>query len=104
MTIEDNATPPETGPAAAKPLPAPMRTKNQIKASVLADGIAAKAKWKSLVAEARTIWPKLQPEELTPVGGNFHVLAGLVQLRYRVSREESDRQVKEFFDKHYPAS
>ncbi|HSW13967.1 MAG TPA: hypothetical protein VLI06_14070 [Solimonas sp.] len=102
MTTDYNNTPPATGPATPAVAP-PALTKNQIKASALADGLAIKAKWKTLIAEARTVWPKVQVEELATVAGNFHVLAGIVQLRYCLSREESNRQVTEFFGKHYPA-
>lgn len=103
MNIENTMKPPATGPATASRAPEPLRTNKQVRVSALAEGLAVKAKWKTLIAEAKTVWPKVPPEELATVGGNFHVLAGLVQLRYRVSREESDRQVREFFDKHYSA-
>lgn len=80
------------------------RTKKQISATVLSDGLAVKERWKTLIVEASAIWGKLYPEELTNVHGNFHILAGLVQLRYKIDREESDRQVKAFFDKYYPGT
>jgi hypothetical protein len=82
---------------------APVRTRNQIKATALGDLMAGRSKWKGLLPEARSIWAKVPPEELARVDGSFHRLAGLVQLRYHLSREESDRQVRAFFDKHYPA-
>jgi len=78
----------------------PQRTKNQVRAASVAQGQAIVAKWKTQIAEAKTIWEKVPAAELAKVDGNFHKLAGLVQLYYRVSREESDRQVKEFFDRH----
>lgn len=101
MNIEDNTQLPESAPRAASPAIKLPRTNNQIKAAVIADGVAAKAKWKTLLAEAKSVWTKVPPEDLAKVDGNFYKLAGLVQLRYQVSREESDRQVKSFFDKHY---
>ncbi|MCK9383714.1 MAG: hypothetical protein M0Q15_03650 [Nevskia sp.] len=92
--------PAPTEPVAARqPQPVP-RTKNQIKAGSLIDGIAAKAKWKILIADARAVWPKLPHEELVQVDGNFHRLAGLVQMRQQVSREEADQQVKAFLARH----
>ncbi|MDB5985212.1 MAG: hypothetical protein JWR16_265 [Nevskia sp.] len=101
MNIESNTKPSEsTLGTSSTPVKLP-RTNNQIKAAVIADGLAAKAKWKTLLAEAKTVWTKVPPEDLAKVDGNFYKLAGLVQLRYQVSREESDRQVKDFFDKHY---
>lgn len=99
MQIENSVQPTEAAPAS--PLPAPARSKNQIKATVLADGLARKAKWKSLLAEAAAVWDKVPADDLAHVDGNFHKLAGQVQMRYRISREESDRQVRDFFDKHF---
>jgi hypothetical protein len=89
-----------TASPAAIARPEQLRTRKQVTASLLAEGIAAKARWKTLVAPARTTWPKLSVEELRPVHGDIHRLAGLVQLRCQLSREESDRQVKAFFAQH----
>lgn len=107
-TIEPNAAGGSAVDAAVVPSPpvAPAaavipRSKKQITASALADGVKVRAKWKTLIAEARTVWAKLHPEELAKVNGDFHRLAGLVQLRYEIGRAESDRQVRAFFDKHY---
>lgn len=94
---------PEETPKTAGITPA-FPSRGQLKASALAEGLAIRKKWKSLIAEALETWPRLHAEELATVGGNFHVLAGLVQLRHRISREESDRQVKEFFARHYPVA
>lgn len=84
---------------AAKPFEAP-RTRKQISASLLADGLALKARWKTLIADAKSVWPKISTEELASAQGDIHRLAGMVQLRCQLSREESDRQVKAFFEKH----
>lgn len=77
-------------------------SRNKLRSAALAEGLAIRKQWKALIPEACTTWPKLHSEELVNVGGNFHVLAGLVQLRQRLSREDSDRQVREFLDRHYP--
>ena len=79
-------------------------SRGKLKASALAESLAIRKKWKSLIAEALATWPRLHAEELASVGGDFHILAGLVQLRQRISREESDRQVKEFLARHYPVA
>jgi hypothetical protein len=101
MNTPDDTQAPAAEPAITRPAAAPQRTKNQIRASATADGIAVKVKWKTLVTQARAQWEKVPAEDLLKVDGNFHKLAGLVQLRYQLSREESDQQVREFFDKHY---
>ena len=100
MNPENNMTPPETRAGTPASKSSAARTNNQIRASATADGFALKAKWKTLLAQARELWPKVPAEELAGVDGNIHKLAGLVQLRYRLDREESNRQVKEFFDRH----
>ncbi|GEM_PF-2334807 len=104
MNIQDETKPAEIVPAKSSRVTELPRTKKQITAAVIADGVAAKARWKTLMAEATIVWEKVPPEELATVDGNFHKLAGLVQLRYHISREESDRKVREFFDKHYPSA
>lgn len=91
-------------PEQATPARIVPRTKNQIRATANADARAVKAKWKTLIAEAKSVWEKIPVEDLAQVEGNFHRLAGLVQLRYQIGREETDRQVKEFFAKHYPGA
>lgn len=90
-------------PVAANPATAavaPPRTKSQIRAAAVADGVAVKAKWKQVIDDAKSTWPKIAVEELAPVAGNFHRLAGLVQLRHQTRRAEADRQAKAFFEKH----
>jgi len=74
----------------------------QIKvAAIVADAAAVRAKWNALIPAARAVWSRLEPEELTKVHGNFYMLVELVQLRYKQRREDVERQVKAFFDKHY---
>ena len=45
---------------------------------------------------AQLRWPRLDPVELVQARGNTHRLAGLVQLRYQLTREQADQQVAEF--------
>ncbi len=100
MNTENNMTPPETRAGTVASATCAARTNNQIRASATADSFALKVKWKTLLASAHALWPKVPAEELAGVDGNIHKLAGLVQLRYRLDREESNRQVQEFFDQH----
>lgn len=81
--------------------PAPL-TRKQTRSNAMLATRALQLKWKTLIPEARTVWSKIHPEELATVQGDFHRLAGLVQMRYRVSRLEADQQTKSFLDKHYP--
>ncbi len=59
-----------------------------------------KGKWKQHVGAAKIAWGKLTEDELLKIEGHQQKLVGLVQERYAVTRDEADRQVKSFFDKH----
>lgn len=86
----------------AAPAVQTIPTKKQATASLLAKGLAGKMQWKTLIGEAHATWPQVSAAELAASEGNIHALAGLVQLRHRISREESDQQVKAFFGAHLP--
>ncbi len=83
---------------------APPRSNRQSRASALIDALAVRSNWQTLIAEARALWPAVHAEEMAKVMGDFHVLAGLVQLRQHLSREESDQQVRAFFARQTPPS
>jgi uncharacterized protein YjbJ (UPF0337 family) len=54
--------------------------------------------WKQLSGKAKAAWGDLTDDDLTKVNGDAERLAGLIQERYGRTREEADREVKEFFD------
>jgi uncharacterized protein YjbJ (UPF0337 family) len=56
-----------------------------------------KGKWKQQVGAAKIAWGKLTDDELLKLEGHQDRLAGLVQERYAITRDEADRQVKSFF-------
>jgi len=91
---------PESAESPAAVAPSPPRTNKQIKASSIVNEQAAQKRWKLMLADAKAAFAKVPPEDLTRVNGNLHVLAGLVQLRYHLSREDADQQVKQFIDQH----
>lgn len=101
MTTQYPDAPKHATPAVASQV---LQTKKQTTAGLLASGLARKLLWKTLIDEAHATWPQVSSADLTAVEGNIHTLAGLVQLRHRLSREESDQQVKAFFAAHLPAS
>lgn len=76
------------------------RTRKQIQAAEMADQAAVLSRWKNMLPDARTNWPRVPAEELLLVKGNVHKLAGMVQLRYQLDRAEADLQVKAFMDLH----
>jgi uncharacterized protein YjbJ (UPF0337 family) len=59
-----------------------------------------KGRWKQQVGAAKIVWGKLTEDELLKLEGHQLKLAGLVQERYAITREEANKQVKSFFDKH----
>jgi uncharacterized protein YjbJ (UPF0337 family) len=58
-----------------------------------------KGKWKQQVGGAKLAWGKLTEDEILKSEGRAEKLAGLVQERYAVTRDEADKQVKSFLDK-----
>jgi len=58
-----------------------------------------KGKWNQKLGSAKIAWGKLTEDELLKSEGHAQRLAGLVQERYAITREEADKQVKEFFEK-----
>ena len=61
-----------------------------------------KGKWKQHVGAAKLAWGKLTEDELLKFEGRQDKLAGAIQERYAITRDEADRQVKDFFAKLAP--
>ena len=55
-----------------------------------------KGQWKQLAGKLKTKWGKLTDNDLTMAEGDSEYLAGKIQERYGVAREEAYKQVKEF--------
>ena len=53
-------------------------------------------KWKELKGSAKEKWGKLTDDELTELKGKRDKLAGVIQNKYGVAKEEAERQIKEF--------
>lgn len=58
-----------------------------------------RGKWKQQVGAVKLAWGKLTDDEILQSEGRVEKLAGLVQERYAITREEADKQVSRFFDK-----
>jgi len=54
-------------------------------------------KWKQQVGAAKIAWGKLSEDELLKLEGHRDKLAGLIQERYAITRDEAERQVERFF-------
>lgn len=55
-----------------------------------------KGQWKQLSGNIKRQWGKLTDDDLKVAEGNAEYLAGKVQERYGVTREEAEKQVKAF--------
>jgi uncharacterized protein YjbJ (UPF0337 family) len=58
-----------------------------------------KGKWKQQVGAAKSAWGELTDDEILQSEGRAEKLAGIVQERYAITREEAEKQVSDFFDK-----
>ena len=58
-----------------------------------------KGQWKQLVGEAKRQWGKLTDDDLLRAEGDVDKLAGSVQERYGVTREEAHDQIKTWHEK-----
>ena len=56
--------------------------------------------WKQLQGDIKRRWGKLTDDELTQISGNFDKLVGKIQERYGYQREQAEREINEFLDKH----
>jgi len=59
-----------------------------------------KGKWNQLKGEAQKQWGKLTNDDLDVIQGDAKKLAGLLQERYGMAREDAEREAKEFEDRH----
>jgi uncharacterized protein YjbJ (UPF0337 family) len=52
--------------------------------------------WKQMKGKVKERWGKLTDDDLDVAEGRADQLAGLIQERYGIAREEAERQVREF--------
>lgn len=100
-TPEQDVVAPPSDTAAPRPdphRPAPqvLRTRKQLQAAAINEQAQVRATWKRQMPGAQLKWPRIDAVELVQARGNIHRLAGLVQMRYQLSREQADQQVAEF--------
>jgi uncharacterized protein YjbJ (UPF0337 family) len=56
----------------------------------------AAGKWKQMKGEVKRQWGKLTDDDIDQIDGNNEKLLGIVQERYGKSRDEAERDVKEW--------
>ena len=55
-----------------------------------------KGQWKQLAGKLRAKWGKLTDNDLQTAEGNSEYLAGRLQERYGIAKDEATRQIKDF--------
>jgi uncharacterized protein YjbJ (UPF0337 family) len=55
-----------------------------------------KGQWKQLAGKLKTKWGKLTDDDLKQAEGSSEYLAGCLQERYGIARDEAKKQIKEF--------
>jgi uncharacterized protein YjbJ (UPF0337 family) len=56
--------------------------------------------WKQFEGKVQKQWGKLTNNDLQEAKGDRTILAGKIQERYGISKDEADRQVKNWLDSH----
>jgi uncharacterized protein YjbJ (UPF0337 family) len=59
-----------------------------------------KGKWHQIKGEVKSRWGKLTDDDLDRVAGDSEKLIGTVQERYGYARDDAEREVKDFLDRH----
>lgn len=57
-------------------------------------------KWTEYKGKVKQQWGALTDDEIAKTEGRFEEVAGLIQSRYGKSKEEAEREVKSWMDKH----
>lgn len=55
--------------------------------------------WKQHVGEAKKRWGDLTDDELLEIKGNRDVLAGKLQEKYGIAKEDANKQIDDWADK-----
>jgi uncharacterized protein YjbJ (UPF0337 family) len=58
-----------------------------------------KGNWHQVKGKVKEKWGDLTDDDLTRAEGNEEQLAGIIQERYGIARDEAKRQVKDWADK-----
>ena len=60
----------------------------------------AEGNWKQFKGKVQTQWGKLTDDHLDQIGGKRQQLAGKIQEAYGVSKDEAEKQIKEFEERN----
>ncbi|CAH1386939.1 CsbD family protein [Candidatus Nitrotoga sp. M5] len=59
-----------------------------------------KGKWEQLKGQTQKQWGKLTNDDVDVVKGNATELSGKIQERYGIAKDEADKQVEDWCNKH----
>lgn len=59
-----------------------------------------KGQWKQLSGRAKTTWGALTDDDLLRIEGDTQRLAGKLQERYGITRQQAETQIEEFLGRH----
>ncbi|MCA1403730.1 CsbD family protein [Ensifer sp. IC3342] len=57
-------------------------------------------RWTEFKGKAQVQWGKLTNDDLDIINGNRKELAGRIQARYGIAKEEAERQIDEWASRH----
>lgn len=57
-------------------------------------------KWKQLKGKAQETWGKITNDEFDRMQGNSQQLAGLIQERYGKTKDQAEKEIRDFYDKY----
>ncbi|GFE51234.1 CsbD family protein [Roseobacter cerasinus] len=63
-----------------------------------------KGNWKQMKGQVQSKWGELTDDEIDQAEGDRARLAGLIQERYGVARDEAERQIDAFIAQHKSAA
>ena len=61
-----------------------------------------KGNWKIFRGKAKEQWGKLTDDDLDVAEGNYDQFVGRIQKQYGITREEAEKQVKDWQDRQQP--
>lgn len=60
----------------------------------------AAGKWEQVKGSVKQTWGELTDDDIAQVNGSAQKMAGILQEKYGRTKEEAEKQVKDFWDKN----
>ena len=59
-----------------------------------------KGKWHEIKGQVKQQWAKVTDDEITKMKGSFEELQGILQQKYGYHKEQAQKEIQTFLDKH----